>query len=233
MRFFKKAEHNAIEKAVKELVPGYRDCDEKIVSIDLEEGKREEIVKLLDNALCPHIKMAFELLEKDPDAIADACEELEKSNHQNKDDAIALLNIDCLKINEKIKELKLKPKRKIACAQAEALAKNIPLNLKARSNNGEQGVDADPGHLMNLCNFDDLGLPPENIHIIGNSQNQGICFNLNDPILEVVQLDGNFDENNQERIQESIAKHFKEEYVDKNVAGAHHFLCNLSRPSKH
>ncbi len=107
-----------------------------------------------------------------------------------------------------------------------------------RKNLPEENRVAHPDHLLSLVRLPNLGLPRENIHILGDFKNAGqLLFDPTDAILsqqaDLLGEGGETDEQKSERVANAIKKHFEEQYLDKDSAGAHHFICKIQRPSEH
>ncbi len=107
-----------------------------------------------------------------------------------------------------------------------------------RKNLPEENRIANPEHLLSLVRLPNLGLPRENVHILGDFKNAGqLLFDPTDAILpQQADLLGEgceSDEQKSERVANAIKKHFEEQYLDKDSAGAHHFICKVQRPFEH
>ncbi len=222
----------------------------------LEEVDRQKIVgalKILEPTCC------FERTKPHADVMRKLCEELEEikdssisvaimflkhaqtqqealkavalienGNASNKKDALALLHSDhtagaawsvsddCVLAAESIRTLKMYMPAEGALATAE--------NLKC------------------LAGMPVLGLPRENVHILGDFLKRGLLFDFSDPILdsgisdaERTELEKCTSREQQSAlVEDAIKKHFREHYIEKGpVSGAHYFICNITRPAEH
>jgi hypothetical protein len=102
------------------------------------------------------------------------------------------------------------------------------------------GIYADPDHLLKCAKMKVLGLASDHVHILGDFKRKGLLLDLADGISLGVSDDERAhiescesDEEKSKRVVEAIKKQFKEQYLDKDVTGAHHFYCNIQYPSDH
>ncbi len=219
------ADHRVLEGAVKILEATYPLSSNPLQPAD--RGGVQRVVIALNGAGYPHVDQAFQILENDYTDIAVACAELRRSDHPNKEDAIRILEVDCLKIDQEIASLEGKPGCEIVLGRLKGLKGSIPTKRAC----------ADPGHIATFLKMPCFNLPAGNVHILGNCRGQGIFFNRDDAIplpgVTAAMRQGLEDAQLSVYIERAIKSHFQREYIATNASGAHHFICYLNRPSLH
>ncbi len=105
-----------------------------------------------------------------------------------------------------------------------------------------EGELATAEHLIRLAGMPALGLPHENVHILGDFLGRGLLFDFSDAILDSGISDAERTalekcksrEQQSALVEDAIKKHLQENYLEKaSVNGAHYFICNIKRPSEH
>ena len=213
------ADRQKISEAFLTLEPQYPKFD----PVTYTEAVVKKIDEDLEKSKDPSIMNAINLLEvsctqKDAQG-AEAL--IEKGDMAAKKDALALLRSDhtagvawCVLDD-----------CKMAADCIDAIKVTLPAENKY----------ADPDHLIRLATMPALGLPPENVHILGDFKQKGnLLFDFSDAILSDAQqgdLQACMTEEEQSKmVEDAIRTHFKKNYLDNDaVCGAHYFVCNITR----
>ncbi len=205
---------------------------EELLVLSQQEGENDregadQACRILEASKNREVQEVITLLQESPDNIPICVRRLNDIAHPLVPDVIALLEADMLNVEDAIADLKEHhPERRRAIQAIMALSRNLP----------KIGAYATVDQLVELCNLPSFDLPEGSVHFVGNFYGDVLSLYVSDAIpLDISEQQFSEMETaaQSELIATTIAEDFDRKYVQENIRGAHHFICNINRPGEH